>query len=282
MTDYAHPEILTDPEWLKAHLRDPNVVVVDCDELPAYQRLHIEGAVTLRTHHYLKSVGDSASGPGIGMHVLPPDKFADEMGKIGISNDTTVVTYDSFGGLYAARLWWGLDYYGHPNCKVLNGGFRSWFLAGGATSFDRPKITPAKFEVRAVRNETCATKDDVQAAIDRGDTVIWDVRAPGEYTGEDQRTNKRGGHIPGAVNMEWLDLTAAPVRSGLLLPADEMRAKLEALGVTPDKHVITHCQAGIRAAQAYFILRLLGYPSAANYDASWSEWGNVDDTPIVK
>jgi thiosulfate/3-mercaptopyruvate sulfurtransferase len=165
---------------------------------------------------------------------------------------------------------------------VLNGGFRSWFLASQPTSFDRPKITRTTFEVRAVRSEMCATKDDVKSAIDRGDTVIWDVRAADEYAGEDKRANKHGGHIPGAVNMEWLTLQQPPVRSGLLLPADEMRAKLEALGVTPDKHVITHCQAGIRAAQAYFILRLLGYPSAANYDASWAEWGNVDDTPIVK
>ena len=97
------------------------------------------------------------------------------------------------------------------------------------------------------------------------------------------RQNKHGGHIPGAANLEWLDLTVQPpVRSGLLLPATEIARKLAAIGVTPDKQVFTHCQAGIRAAQAVFVLRLMGYPRAANYDGSWSEWGNRDDTPIVR
>lgn len=279
---YTNPAIIADTRWLAEHLRDPRVVVVDCDELPAYQRVHIEGAVTLRSHHYLKEKGDSASGPGIGVHVMPPEEFEEEMGRIGVSNDKTVVTYDSFGGLYAARLWWVLDYYGHSDCKVLNGGFRSWFLEGRPVSLERPRIEPAKFEVRATRHDICATRAEVNSAIGRNDTVIWDVRAHAEYTGEDPRVNKRAGHIPGAVNLEWLELQEPPVRSGLLLPEEKIREKLEAIGVTPDKHVITHCQAGIRAAQAYFVLRLLGYPSAANYDGSWSDWGNRDDTQVVQ
>jgi thiosulfate/3-mercaptopyruvate sulfurtransferase len=112
--------------------------------------------------------------------------------------------------------------------------------------------------------------------------VIWDVRSRAEHVGEEMRANKRGGHIPGARNIEWLELQQPPVRSGLLLPADEIQAKLDAIGVTKDKRVITHCQAGIRAAQAAFVLRLMGYPDARNYDASWAEWGNRDDTPIEK
>ena len=80
----------------------------------------------------------------------------------------------------------------------------------------------------------------MQTVSGRPDTVIWDVRSRGEYTGEDPRQNKRGGHIPGAVHLEWLDLTAPPERSGLLLPAAEIRRKLEAAGITPEKQVLTH------------------------------------------
>jgi thiosulfate/3-mercaptopyruvate sulfurtransferase len=66
------------------------------------------------------------------------------------------------------------------------------------------------------------------------------VRSRGEHTGEDPRQNKFGGHIPGAVHMEWMDLTARPARSGTLLPPEEMRRKLEQAGITPEKRVLVH------------------------------------------
>ncbi|MEX0683640.1 MAG: sulfurtransferase [Dehalococcoidia bacterium] len=283
MSNYLNPDILAETDWLAEHIGDSDVVVVDCDEFPAYLRQHVEGAVGLRTHHYLKEEGDSASGAGIGVRLMDPDRFAETMSRHGIGNDKQVVAYDNMGGLYAARLWWALDYFGHAKCKVLNGGFRKWFEEGRSVSMEMHHVERADFKVQAVRTDTCALTDDVRAAIDDPNTVIWDVRAPGEYTGEDQRANKRGGHIPNAVNIEWLDLTVSPpVRSGQLLPAEEIKRKLEAIGVVPEKRVITHCQAGIRAAQGVFVLRLMGYPDARNYDASWAEWGNRDDTPIVK
>jgi thiosulfate/3-mercaptopyruvate sulfurtransferase len=279
---YPNPDILAETEWLAEHIGDSNVRVVDCDEYPAYQRLHIDGAIGLRVHHYLKEAGDSASGPGIGTHIMSPDRFAKTMSSHGISNDTTVVAYDNLGGLYAARLWWSLDYFGHSSCKVLNGGFRKWYEEGRAVSMVAPHVDKGRFEVSKVREEICATKNAVKAAIGSGDTVIWDVREAAEYAGTDNRANKRHGHIPGARHMEWLDLTVKPpVRSGLFIPADQIAAKLAAIGVTPDKRVITHCQAGIRAAHGVFLLRLMGYPDVRNYDASWSEWGNVNDTPIT-
>ncbi len=282
MTAYPNPDILAGTDWLAEHIGDPDLLVVDCDEFPAFMRLHIDGAAGLRTHHYFKTADDSASGPGIGTHIMDAERFAETMSQHGIGNDTQVVAYDNMGGLYAARLWWALDYHGHTKCRVLNGGFRKWYEEGRPVSMETRHIEPAQFTVRGARDDICARLDDVRAAIDDDDAVIWDVRAKGEYAGEDARANKRGGHIPGAKYIEWLELQQPPVRSGLLLPADEIQAKLDAIGVTKDKRVITHCQAGIRAAQAVFVLRLMGYPRALNYDASWSEWGNRDDTPIVK
>jgi thiosulfate/3-mercaptopyruvate sulfurtransferase len=165
---------------------------------------------------------------------------------------------------------------------VLNGGFRKWFEEGRAVAIDSQHVERGRFEVTKVREDICALRADVEAAIGADDTVIWDVREADEYAGTDNRANKRHGHIPGAAHLEWLDLTVKPpVRSGLFLPADQIAQKLAAIGVTPDKKVITHCQAGIRAAHGAFLLRLMGYPDARNYDASWNEWGNVDDTPIT-
>ncbi len=283
MTAYPNPDLLAETAWLTAHIGDPDVLVVDCDEFPAFTRLHIDGAVGLRTHHYFKEAGDSASGPGIGTHLMDPERFAETMSRHGIGKDTQVIAYDNMGGLYAARLWWALDYHGHTNCRVLNGGFRKWYEEGHPVSMAMRHIDRARFTVRGVREDTCARLEDMRAAIDDDEAVIWDVRARAEYTGEDPRANKHGGHIPGAAHLEWLDVTVSPpVRSGLLLPADEIGRKLAAVGIVPEKRVITHCQAGIRAAQAVFVLRLMGYPRALNYDASWAEWGNRDDTPIEK
>lgn len=229
---YAHPELLADSEWLAERLDDPSIRIVDCDEFPAYQRLHIRDAVGLKVHHYLKD-------PANDTYLMEPEGFARTMSAHGIGNEHTVVAYDGMGGLYAARLWWALDRYGHSNCKVLNGGFEKWFEEGRPVSRDQPRVGRANFEVRPGSDCLCRI-DEMREAIGRDDTVIWDVRSRGEHTGDDPRQNKRGGHIPGAIHLEWLDLVAQPARSGLLLPPDEMRRKLEAAGITPEKQVLVH------------------------------------------
>jgi thiosulfate/3-mercaptopyruvate sulfurtransferase len=228
---FAQPELLAETDWLAEQLDDPSIRIVDCDEFPAYQRLHIKGAVGPRVHHYLKGEDD--------VHLMGPERFADTMSKHGIGSEHTVVAYDGMGGLYAARLWWALDYYGHAKAKVLNGGFQKWFEEGRPVTAEQPHVERPRFVVRAGSDCLCRI-DEVRGAIGRDDTVIWDVRSRAEHTGEDPRQNKRGGHIPGAVHLEWLDLTQPPARSGLLLPPHEMRAKLAAAGIAPEKQVLVH------------------------------------------
>ncbi|HEV8575413.1 MAG TPA: rhodanese-like domain-containing protein [Dehalococcoidia bacterium] len=230
-SEYAHPELLAETEWLAQHLDDPSIRIVDCDEFLAYQRLHIRGSVGLKVHHYLKGAG--------GPHLMAPDEFARTMSAHGIGSEHMVVAYDGMGGLYAARLWWALDYYGHTRCKVLNGGFEKWFEEGRPLSREQPHVQPERFEVKPGADSLCGI-DEVRGALSREDTVIWDVRSHGEHTGADPRENKHGGHIPGAVHLEWLDLTAPPARSGRLLPPDQMRRKLAEVGITPEKRVLVH------------------------------------------
>jgi len=234
MTGYARPELLAETDWLAEHLDDPQVRIVDCDEFAAYQRLHIAGAIGLRVHHYLKDPDDPH-------HLMPPEAFARVMSEHGIGSDHTVVAYDGSGGLYAARLWWALDYYGHASCKVLNGGFEKWFREGRPVTRASPHVEPAEFRVPRLRRGDClCTVDEMRDGIGREGVVIWDVRSREEHTGENPRQNRRGGRIPGAVHLEWLELTAPPVRSGLLLPAEEIRRRLEAAGITPEKQVLVH------------------------------------------
>ena len=224
--------MLSSTAWLAEHLEDPSVRIVDCDEFIGYQRLHIRGAIGLRTHHYLKDSG--------GVHLMGPEQFEQMMSSHGIGSNQTVVAYDNSGGVYAARLWWALDRYGHSACKLLNGGFRSWYQEARPVTQEQPRTEPAEFRAVPAAGDNLCTIDEVKAAIEDPNTVIWDVRSAAENAGTDDRPNKRHGHIPGAVHLEWLDMTAPPRGSGLLLPPDEIRAKLDTLGITPEKTVLSH------------------------------------------
>ena len=223
---YAHPEFLVDAAWVEAHGGDANVVVVDTDVEAGYLRGHIPGAV-LVPDNYEK---DPETGR---VHILPPQKFAAMCQGLGIGDDTLVVAYDNNQSLYAARLWWALNYYGHTNVKVLDGGWRAWVQAGLPTSFDRGRAAAgAAFTPRA--DDSLMVKvDELKTACDMGDSVIWDVRSDGEYDGSVSRGNQRVGHIPGAVHLEWFNVMDRDTHR--FRPASEVRKLLAENGITPDK-----------------------------------------------
>jgi len=247
------------------------VRIVDLRAEDAYRRGHIPGAVHLSPHQ-LKD-------PDNEVYVIAPDRFARLMGDLGIGNDTTVVGYDDQGGLFAARLWWVLEYYGHAQAKVLNGGWNKWVQEKRPVTAAVPDPQPVAFAVKPDPTKLSLV-DDLLTDLKRPDVVILDARSPGEYSGFDVRA-RRGGHIPGAVNREWVrNLTTDAVKT--FRPAAELRKLYEAAGVTRDKAVITYCQTGVRAAHAHFTLRLLGYDRVRNYDGSWQEWGNRPDLPIAR
>lgn len=228
---FAHPEFLVDAAWVAAHLDDPNVVVVDGDVEAGYLRGHIPGAV-LVPDNYEK---DPASGR---VHILPPEGFAAMCQNLGIGDDTLVVAYDNNQSLYAARLWWALNYYGHSQVKVLDGGWRQWVSEGRPVSFDRP--TPgsgATFTPRA-EESIMVRAEELMAACNLADAVIWDVRSDGEYSGANDRGNKRAGHIPGAVHLEWFNVMERDTHR--FKPAGEIRELLKQRGITPDKAVFAY------------------------------------------
>jgi thiosulfate/3-mercaptopyruvate sulfurtransferase len=126
--------------------------------------------------------------------------------------------------------------------------------------------------------ERVASAEWVRDRLNDPAVAVLDARSPDEFRGKDVRA-KRGGHIPGAVNVEWQENLRA---DGTFKPVDELRAMYAAKSVTPDKTVVTYCQTHHRAAHSYFVLRLLGYPRLVGYDRSWSEWGNRDDLPLAR
>jgi len=177
----------------------------------------------------------------------------------------------------AARLVWLLKLFGHPDVRLLDGGIERW--RAERRTIEREAV--AEPEVASVlvverRPEELATVEDVLAALGNPSVAIVDARSRAEYMGTLVRA-ARGGAIPGAVHLEY---TANLTPDGRYRPSSELRSMYEALGVTPDREVITYCQGGYRAAQSWIALREAGYPRVRSYVGSWNEWGNRAELPI--
>jgi thiosulfate/3-mercaptopyruvate sulfurtransferase len=228
--DYARPEMLVTTEWLATHLQDANIRLVDCDNRDAYRRAHIPGAVTFRGHQYLKEKEGA-------LYIMGPEQFAETMSALGISNDTLVIAYDSFSSLYAARFWWALTYYGHTQVKVLNGGWDKWLAEGRPVTMAEPRPLAASFTPH-VQEQFIARWDYVRDSIGKTDRILLDVRSDSEWTGENARGTKRGGRIPTAVHLEWLNYVDSKTKE--FKPAAELRAMFEKIGVKPECEVVTY------------------------------------------
>ncbi len=276
--DYARPELLAEPDWLAAHLDDPNVRIIDCATLEAYRRAHIPGAVQLPVHFYIKD--NDPEGSDHGVLVMSPGAFEKLMSQLGVGPETTVVTYDDNNALVAARLWWVLKYYGHTNAKVLNGGWHRWITERRPVTFHATKAPAATFTARP-NPDIYATVDYLKEKHADAGCQVMDTRTDGEWEGTNDRGNRRTGRVPNARHLEWLNF----VEKGdtrRFLPADELQGLLDGAGFTRAKPTITYCQGGIRAAHAAFVLDLMGYDDVRVYDGSMREWANRDDTPLVK
>jgi len=229
MTGFAHPEWLVDSDYVQARLGDANVRIIDADSLDAYGRAHIPGAVACRDSRF--------KDPDNPRFVMSPEQFGEAMAALGVGNDTEVIAYDAAGSVNAGRVWWTLRYFGHANAKVLDGGWNLWLKQGRPVTMARTKVTPDRFTPRVDESQQ-ATADYLMEALSRPDVVVLDVRSDGEWDGTNNRGNKRTGHIPGAVHLEWLHSVGSDDERCFKSP-DELRAMFEAAGVTPDKEVIT-------------------------------------------
>ncbi len=254
--------LLVTTDWLAGRLHEPNLRIIDIrghvapatDPLPHYFnhrddyfKCHIPGAAFIDWVHEITDPADPRHA-----RIAPPARFAEAMQRAGIGNDAFVVAYDDAQGLFAARLWWALNYYGHGKVAVLDGGWQKWVGEGRPVSDVVAPVPPAIFTPRQ-QPEWMRNGDDVASRPDR--TVLLDLRSPAEYHGQASRA-KRAGHIPGALNWPRSTLNAA---DGTLLPADELRRRLADLGVTEDTpEVITYCNAGVSASMGLLALRVAG------------------------
>jgi thiosulfate/3-mercaptopyruvate sulfurtransferase len=266
---YTRETLLTTASELQRKLNAENLCIIDVRPAEDYANGHIPGA----THFDLfgLSLIDTSDAPLKAFmfmihHVLELR---------GVNESKEVVFYEDNSGMRAARGLWFLEYYGHPNVKMLDGGFRAWKAAGAPVTSDATPPKTAPFKI-AERRDVLATTDDVLRSLDQKQIAILDTRSEGEYRGTHVRA-ARGGAIPGAIHIEWTD-NIAP--DGKFKSNADLKTMYEKAGITPDKEVVSYCQGGYRAAHSYVALRLLGFPKVRNYIGSWKEWGDRVDLPI--
>lgn len=262
--------LLIEPEALSPRLGEENLLVVDLCKDTTYQQLHIPGAVHLP---YAQIVASNHPVHGL----LPdPSQLAQTFSAYGIGNRTRVVAYDDEGGGNASRLLWSLAAMGHQQYALLNGGLHAWANEGHPYNRDDVNVRPALFEAHPDASAVAEIEHILQR-LGNSDLALWDARSDNEYRGI-SRFSQYPGHIPGAVNLDWLQLMDRQ-HNLRLKPEADLRELLAGLGITPDREVITYCQTHHRSSLAWFVLKYLDFPQARGYPGSWSDWGNRDDTP---
>lgn len=265
--------LLVEPEQIQPHLADPALLIVDLSDADHYVSGHIPGALHLDYAELVRG-----EPPALG---LLPDahQLSQALGRLGLTAEHQVVAYDDEGNGRAGRLLWTLAVLGHPHLSLLNGGIHAWNAAGGPLEQLRSQRPPSAYVASFVEPPVVvADRDYILARLGQPDLALLDVRTPAEFAGTDRRA-ARGGHIPGAVNLNWTD-AMDPQRQRRLQPDPVLRRLLEQHGVTPNREVIVYCQTHHRSAHTYWVLRYLGYPRVRGYPGAWSEWGNDPSLPV--
>ncbi len=280
MTDYAHPDVLVETDWLEQHLGDSNLAIIEVDEdTTAYEKGHIPSAIAINwaTELHDHPRRDFVSG----------EQLARLLGERGVSSEDTIILYSGNNNWFAAYAYWLFKYRGIENVKLLNGGRKKWELESRSLSDDVPSLQTTTFQIGNEQPEIRVFRDEVVRKATSGDGSWVDVRSPEEFRGEllapphlPQEQAQVPGHIPGAANITW---SKAVNEDGTFKSADELTKLYGDEGITPDKDVIAYCRIGERSSHSWFVLKeLLGFERVRNYDGSWTEYGSLVGVPVER
>ena len=273
----VHPWLI-DTETLHQNLGRPGLVIIDVRGRAAYEfGGHIPGAVHSTWHEY--------SDPNaVAKGLLDPDlsRIEQRLRALGIDNDSDIVIYsnpfDNWGD--EGRMFWMLQYLGHKNLKILDGGWVKWTEERRPYEHGRVQLQPGAFKAQPVP-ELIIMKDELKQIVRRShpETMIVDARSLEEYLGKEVSGIPRPGHIPSAVHVPW---------NGFLNPdatvkdLTKIRESLEEKGLHESRQIVCYCTGGVRSAWLYFILKVAGYPKVRNYPGSWWEWSRDFACPVEK
>jgi thiosulfate/3-mercaptopyruvate sulfurtransferase len=265
---YPRPELLIEPAQLAKPAEAKQFVVLDARERSRYEAGHVPNARWVDHAAWAKAFGLGQDAEG----------WSKRIGGLGIDADARVVVYDDNLSKDAARIWWILRYWGVKDVRLLNGGWTGWKTGNHPIEKAAATPAPARFVAKA-HSARLATKDQLLDSLKGGKLQIVDARSEKEFCGVEKLTNKRAGAIPGAKQLEWVDLIDKETQR--FKSAADLRKRFEQAGLVLDRPTATLCQSGGRASVLAFGMELMGAKDVSNYYASWAEWGNADDTPVV-
>ena len=273
----THP-LLVETDTVEKNLGKPGLVIIDVRGRAAYEfGGHIPGAVNTTWHDY--------SDPNaVAKGLLDPDmsRMEQKMRALGINNDSEVVIYsnpfDNWGD--EGRMFWMLEYFGHKNLRILDGGWVKW--VNERRPFEHGRVTPKPGNfTMTVAGHTIIAKDELRTLLKQGhpNTMILDARSLEEYLGKEVSGIPRPGHIPSAIHVAW---NVFLNNNATVKDLSTIKAGLEEKGVEPDKEIVCYCTGGVRSSWLYFVLKLAGYQKVRNYPGSWWEWSRDFACPVEK
>ncbi len=276
------PTTLVSTAWLAAHLKDPDLRVIDGswyldtmgrDARAEYDPAHIPGARFVD----IDDLSDSRSELP---HMVPPvEKFMSRMRAMGIGDGHQVVVYDGAGLFSAARIWWMFRLMGKTDVAVLDGGFPKWQAEGHPVE-DLPPVIRDRHMTVHRQSHLVRDVTQVASASKLGSHQIVDARSAERFRGEapEPREGLRSGHIPNSLNLPYANLLNA---DGTMKDVDALKAAITAAGIDPTRPVITTCGSGVTAAIISLALERTGHRDHSLYDGSWAEWGMYNDLKIA-
>jgi thiosulfate/3-mercaptopyruvate sulfurtransferase len=260
-------ELLVSSAWLKAHLRDREVVVLHvADKRQDFQRGHIPGARFLATADFI--VADTEP-----MNEIPPQsRLKETFESLGVTDRSTVILYTTGYFPNATRAFFTLEYLGHTRTAMLDGGIDRWIDEGLPVEAGSSRPKRGSITIRLLESVKATVEEVKRASEDPVGTVqVVDSRPPRRYT---------AGHIPGARGLFWQETLQGP-DNPMFLPPDRLRTMMEARGIQPGRKIISYCETGMQATVGYFLARYLGL-EATMYDGSFHEWNDLAKLPMVK